>query len=400
MKVLQINATYGYASTGLIVSDIGQAIRDSGHEAFFAYQTTNETVKNGYCVGNKLDWKIHAVLARVFGKQAYYSKGATKRFLKYLDEIKPDVVHLHNLHSNYINLNMLLEYLAVNDIATVITMHDCWYFTGKCFHYIDVGCERFMNGCGNCPKQKAPQVSLFFDRSAEVIKEREKYLSAIPRLKIVGCSHWICNEAKKGILKNCDITAIWNGLNTEIFKPMDKNELKKKYNCENKFVIMGMANKWLLPRNKELLEKTIEKSEKNELLIIVGCNENHIKYLEKFGDKVKAVGFIADRLELAEYYSMADVFVNPTHADTLPTVNMESICCGTPVTTYDVCGSAELILDGCGAVAPEDDVDGMINAFKNVTAKDCASIGENAFDRQTSYNKYVDVYEELLGKDV
>lgn len=400
MKVLQINATYGYASTGLIVKDIGKTVIENGYEAFFAYQSTNEKVDNGYCIGNKLDWKMHALLSRVSGKQSYHSKRATYRFLKYLDEIKPEIVHLHNLHSNYIHLNILLDYLAKKDIATVITMHDCWYFTGKCFHYIDFDCDGFKNGCGNCPKRKISPPSWFFDCSEQIFNDRKKHLLSIPRLKIVGCSNWICNEAKKGFLSDADIVAIWNGLDTEIFKPMDKNEFKKKYNCENKFVIMGMANKWLLPRNKELLEKTIEKSKKNELLVIVGCNENNIKYLEKFGDKVKAVGFIADRLELAEYYSMADVFVNPTHADTLPTVNMESICCGTPVVTYDVCGSTELILDGCGAVVPEDDVDGMIKAFKNITAKDCASIGKNAFDRQTSYNKYIDVYEELLGKDV
>lgn len=400
MKVLQINATYGYLSTGLIVKDIGQVIKDNGDEAFFAYQTTNEKVENGYCVGNKLDWKIHAVLARLLGRQAYHSKGATRNFLKYLDEINPDVVHLHNLHSNYINLNMLLDYLAKKDIATVITMHDCWYFTGKCFHYIDVGCDRFTNGCGNCPKQKAPQSSFFFDRSADVVKDREKYLTAIPRLKIVGCSQWICNEAKKGFLQGADISAVWNGLNTEIFKPRDKAQLKKQNDCENKFVIMGMANKWLLPANKTLLERTLEEIKDNEILMIVGCKDEHKEELKKFGDKVKAIGFITDREKLAEYYSMADVFVNPTHADTLPTVNMESICCGTPVVTYDVCGSSELILDGCGEVVPENDVEGIISAFRKITGEDCAAIGANAFDRKNSYKKYLDIYGDVLRKDV
>lgn len=400
MRVLQINAVYGHLSTGIIMKDIGRTIVEHGHEAFFAYQSTNEDVENGYCIGNKFDWKMHAVLSRLSGKQSYHSKVATYKFLKYIDEIKPDVVHLHNLHSNYTHLNILLDYLAKKDIATVITMHDCWYFTGKCFHYIDYKCDGFKSGCGNCPKKKISPPSWFFDFSKSIFKDRKKYLLAIPRLKIVGCSEWICNEARKGFLRDADLVAIWNGVDTSVFKPHNKNELKKKYQCEDKYVVLGMANKWLLPQNKELLEKTIEQSGENELLVLVGCDKTQLRNLERFGNKVKTVGFIADREELAEYYSMADVFVNPTHADTLPTVNMESICCGTPVVTYDVCGSTELVLEGCGTIVPENDVEGMINAFKNITSTDCALIGSKAFDRQISYNKYVDVYEELLRKEL
>lgn len=400
MKILQINAVYGYLSTGMIVKDIGRIIAEHGHEAFFAYQSTNETVRNGHCIGNLFDWKMHALLSRLSGKQSYHSKIATYKLLKYIDEIKPDVVHLHNLHSNYIHLNILLDYLAKKDIATVITMHDCWYFTGKCFHYIDYGCNGFMNGCGNCPKRKISPPSWFFDFSKSMFKDRKEYLLAIPRLKIVGCSDWICNEAKKGFLHDADIVTIWNGVDTDTFKPYDKNQMKKKYKCAGKYVVMGMANKWFLPQNKELLDKTVEQIGENDLLMIIGCNEVQLKNAEKYGNKVKAVGFIKGRKELAEYYSMADVFVNPTHADTLPTVNMESICCGTPVVTYAVCGSGELVLEGCGTVVPENDVEGMINAFKNITPTDCSSIGAQAFDRQVSYKKYLNVYEELLRKDV
>ena len=400
MKILQINAVYGYLSTGMIVKDIGRIITENGHEAFFAYQSTNETVNNGYCIGNSFDWKMHALLSRLSGKQSYHSKFATYKFLKYIDEIKPDVVHLHNLHSNYIHLNMLLDYLAKKDIATVITMHDCWYFTGKCFHYIDHGCNGFTNGCGNCPKRKTSPPSWFFDFSKTMFKDRKKYLLAIPRLQIVGCSDWICNEAKKGFLRDTNIVPIWNGVDTDTFKPYDKSQMKKKYDCLDKRVVMGMANKWFLPQNKELLEKTVEQIGENDLLMLVGCNEVQFKNAEKYGNKVKTVGFIKGRKELAEYYSMADVFVNPTHADTLPTVNMESICCGTPVVTYAVCGSSELVLEGCGRVVPENDVEGMINAFNNIVPTDCSSIGAKAFDRQVSYEKYLNVYEELFRKDV
>ena len=135
MKILQINATYGYGSTGLIIKDIGDAVTTSGNEALFAYQSGCAPKDISYVVGNLFDWKLHALFCRLFGKQGYYSSFATKRFIKHLDKTRPDILHLHNLHSNFINLNMLLDYLGKKDIPTVITMHDCWYFTGKCFHY-------------------------------------------------------------------------------------------------------------------------------------------------------------------------------------------------------------------------------------------------------------------------
>lgn len=128
MKVLQINAVYGFKSTGIIVKDIENCIEQSGSDAYVAYATSNGMPKRGYKIGNKFDWKIHALYARIFGKQAYASKRATKKLLKWIDSIAPDVVHLHNLHSNYINLNLLCDYLAKNNIKTVVTLHDCWFF--------------------------------------------------------------------------------------------------------------------------------------------------------------------------------------------------------------------------------------------------------------------------------
>lgn len=399
MKVLQINATYGYGSTGLIMRDIGDALNSSGNEAYFAYQSSKAPVENGYRIGNTVDWKAHALLCRVLGKQGYYSKTATRKFLKHLDELAPDVVHLHNLHSNYINLNMLLKHLGEKDIPTVITMHDCWYFTGKCFHYVDAGCDRFIVGCGNCPKRKAPPASLFFDNTAKVFEDRRRYLSNIPRLKIVGCGYWICGEAKKGFMRDFDVVTVRNGVDTDIFKPRDGQVLKKAYGFEGKFVIMGMANKWLLPSNSEVLERTVSSLDGDSRLLLAGCTEAQTEFLKAFGDKVVSVGFVSDRERLAEYYAMSDVFVNVTHADTLPTVNMESICCGTPVVTYDSCGSPELVLDGCGYVVAENDVEEIIKKIELVRREgsvDCAEIGKRSFDKNLCYKGYIDVYREII----
>ena len=399
MKVLQVNATYGYTSTGLIVTDIGNALTKNGEEAFFAYQTCLEHPQNGYLVGNVLDWKAHALLCRAFGKQAYFSVRATKALIKHIRAISPDVVHLHNLHSNYVHLNLLLEYLAKENIATVITMHDCWYFTGKCFHYAEIGCDGFCRGCGNCPKKKAPPQSLFFDTSRKVLKDKQKRLTAIPRLSIVGCSDWICGEAKKSILKDCHITRIYNGVDTSVFKPLERNILKEQYG-ENAFYIMGMANKWLLPANKPLFESALKILNENLKLVLVGCKDDQIQELNKLSPHLIPIGFIKGREELAQYYSSADVFVNATHVDTLPTVNMESICCGTPVITYDSCGSPELILEGCGHVVPKGDAEGLIQKINSVSKIDAQNLNRarKSFDKNNCYLEYLHLYRRLMGE--
>jgi len=396
MKVLQINATYGYSSTGLIVKDIGNMLVEKGEESFYAYQSCNSTPKNGYRVGNKFDWKLHALLCRLSGKQAYYSKLATKKLIKHIEDIKPDIVHLHNLHSNYVHLNLLLQYLVKANIATVITLHDCWYFTGKCFHYADIVCDRFQTGCGNCPKKKAPPKSLFFDPSIKVLKDRYTYLSKIPRLTLVGCSQWICGETKKSYLKDLSIAQIYNGVDVEIFKPYDNTPLRKKYQLEeDTYVVMGMANKWLLPSNKKLLTDIVNILNDKLKLMIVGCKEEQVEQLKGLNEHIIPVGFIKDRVELAKHYSLANVFVNATHVDTLPTVNMESICCGTPVITYDCCGSPELVLDGCGKVVAEHEVAELLLAIKERMGKISKETLEKArvkYDKNESYKKYLQIY--------
>lgn len=398
MKILQINANYGIGSTGLIVKDIGEMITKSGNEAYYAYQKSNSNEDNSFRVGNILDWKIHAVMCRILGGQGYYSRIATHRLIANIVRIKPDVVHLHNLHSNFVNIDILLKFLAKEDIATVITMHDCWYFTGKCFHYIDCNCDKFMVGCGNCPKKSAPPKSYLFDWSKFSLENKKNRLLSIPRLKIVGCSNWICNEAHKSILSNCDIEPVYNGVDVSIFCPTSSS-VRKYHNVGNDFLVMGMANKWLLDENIDMLKKV--SSLENVSLMIVGCTNEQKKIISEIDDRVIKVGFIDSREELAKYYSAADVFVNLTHADTLPTVNMESICCGTPVITYNSCGSPELLNENTGIIVEENDKNSIIKAIKLVSESsfnECRQVGVCRFDKTKCYERYIEIYRDLVEK--
>lgn len=396
MKVLQINAVYGFKSTGIIVKDIENLLINNGHMSYVAYQTAVNPPENSYKIGNTLDYKIHALYSRVFGKQAYASKLATKGLIRYIKRISPDIVHFHNLHSNYINLNMLCDYLAESGKPVVITMHDCWFFTGKCTHYAAVKCDKWQTTCGNCPQNKTEQPSLFFDCTQKVLKDRTEHLNRLHNLTLVGCSNWISGEAKKSLLKNADIKVVYNGVDTNIFTPHE-SDFKKKHNLKNEFIILGMANKWCLEINKTAVQRIIQENT-DAKIVIVGCTDEQ-KDIFKLYENVLCLGYVSDRQELADIYAASDVFVNLTHADTLPTVNMESICCGTPVITYNCCGSPELVDCDSGFVVEEDDFESLLSGIKQIKEAPLrfdVKEKQKKFDKNTCYDRYLDVYNSVL----
>lgn len=396
MKVLQINAVYGFLSTGIIAKDICDMLENNGEQTAVATQKTSINADNVYIVGNKIDWKYHALHSRIFGKQGYASKAATKKLLRWIDKEKPDIVHLHNLHSNYINFNILCDYLAEKNIATVITMHDCWYFTGKCSHFVHTNCDRWQESCGNCSQLKREVPSLFCDATEKTLIDRTEHLLKIKNLTLVGCSKWIAEQAGKSRLKSVRTEVVYNGVDTEVFKPHE-NDFRQKHNIGDKFVILGMANKWTEPVNKKAVDAIIDKNP-DAAIVIVGYKDEQ-KALFEGKDNVITVGFVSDRNELSDIYASADVFVNLTRADTLPTVNMESVCCGTPIVTFDSCGSPELVDDDSGFVVAQDDVDGLIVAINKVKNGECrfdALTKHSKFDKNTCYGRYYDIFKTLV----
>lgn len=393
MRIVQVNAIYGSKSTGTIVREIQSCCEANGIECYVAYSIADrpdKEVPKGYRIGNNLTAKWSALFSRIIGKQAYANRFTTWLFLRWLDNIQPDIVHLHNLHNNYIHLNMLLCYLSKHDIATVITMHDCWYFTGGCMHYASIGCEKWKSGCGQCPKWKQIP-SFFFDQTHSVLKDRVKYLSAIPRLTVVGASEWIANEVKQSLLKDLDIIYIHNGFDLNVFKPTP-SEKRKELGLEGEYVILGPATKWLLPINKPTLEYFISHMESDMVLLLFGCSTKDTSLPKN----VVQIGYTKSPKEMAELYSMADVMVNCSREDTLSSLNLECQACGTPVVTYDATGSKETVDGKCSFAVPTGDVDALWERVVNIKAegKDnyairCFDWAAIHFDKKRNYESYI-----------
>lgn len=398
MKICQINATYGFGSTGAVAKEINGLAKKSGFETISCAQKSNN--KSTYIIGNKLDWKIHGLLTRVFGTQGYFSVIPTLRLIRYLKKEKPDIVHLHNLHSNYINIKLLFKHLAKYNIKTILTLHDCWFFTGKCFHFVDSNCDKWKTCCNKCPQKHHSVNSWFFDRSKKVFNDRKKMYDSIKNLTVVGCSEWITSLAKQSpLFEKANIISIKNGVDTSIFNLKDEN-YRAKLNLENRFVILCFANKLLDRRNQEVKERLIANLKEDERMIVAGCNKEQIDEL-KGNEKVICYKYVDNQQEMSMLFSSVDVFVNLTLADTLPTVNMESICCGTPVITYNSCGSPELIQEGVtGYIVDQSDYKKLIvrtNEIRNrfIHKSECSRIGAEQFNKFKQYKEYIELYNKI-----
>lgn len=417
MKVLQVNAVDNILSTGTIMSDIQDVCTRNGIDCYIAYCSSRRDKKDiylGYHIGTWFDHKMHALLSRIFQKQAYFSTIPTLRFSKYIKQVKPDVVHLHNLHNNYINLNLLLRFLSTQRIPVVITLHDNWFYTGGCTYYPRFGCNKWQtDGCVNCSHLSRLGIMAPTNR---VLKDRSRYLNALYKLVLVGVSDWASSECRRSVIGDNVVRTVRNGVRTDVFLPIDesvRNIIRKRFSLEPKqFVILGPATKWLDSRNNDGLMLFIQQLKSDEVFVIMGCSEIQIQHysLALPQDKVRLLPFIINKVVLSTIYGMADLFVNCTYEDTCSFINIESQACGTPILTFDNTGAAETVDGFCSFRVPTGDYKKMAEVkevVKNQIKDKGRNYFENAcrewvcsrFDMRKNYDQYIQIYKELAGAD-
>ena len=324
MKVLQINAVCGGGSTGRTCRELNDALIMQGHQGLILYGNGSSDCQYAKKVAGKCGVKLHGLLSRLLGKNAAYSPFATRKALHVIREFQPDVVHLHNLHGNYINLKPLLKCLAKQDIPTVITLHDCWFFTGKCTHYTEQGCYKWQTGCHNCPKLKSDIPSFFFDRTKQMLKEKEELFRAIPRLAVIGVSDWITEEGRKSpCFANARIIKrVYNWIDLNVFYPRE-SDFRERYGIsKDKFIILCIGAGWSRNscKTKDLMELA-GKIEEDCQIILAGT----VPFAEELPENIKCIGYIHSTEELAKLYSAADVYVHLSREDTFGKVIAEAM---------------------------------------------------------------------------
>lgn len=394
MKVLQINSIYPVKSTGRIVSQISDIQKNNGIEAFVACGESLVSDKNIFTLGSPLYTKINILKTRLFGKHGFYNKSATKKLLKWIDKVNPDIIHLHNIHGHYINVKLLFKYIKSRKIPVVWTLHDCWAFTGHCAHFDYKGCDGWLKGCGNCPMQKSYPVSLFFDRSKGNYKDKKALFTNVEKMHIVTPSEWLKGLCEKSFLGQYPVTVINNGIDTDIFRPVD-SDIRKELGIEGKFVILGIIVSFYGYKGGEYFLKLSKKLSEDEVIVLAGVEEKP----ENLPENIIILPKVTDDLRLSQIYSMADVFVNPTLQDTFSMVNIEAIACGTPVITFSSGGADEMLSDECGVSVSRGDFEALLRAVKKVkcegmSADACRKQALN-FKKEDCFIKYLDIYKSV-----
>lgn len=395
MKVLQINAVNEISSTGRSSLEIANYLNQHGHEGYIAYSAGTPYHK-GYKIGNKLDTKIHGLLSRILGTQAYFSYFATKRLLKYIDHLKPDIVHLRNLHGNYIHLPLLLNYLAKNDISTVITLHDCWFYTGKCTYYTAIGCNKWQEVCEKCPKLKNDNPSWFFDRTKKMFEDKKRGFSKISHLAVVGVSDWITNEAKKSFLSSAKIiTRIYNWIDLDVFKPAETANLRNKLKLNNKFIIIGVASHWSNAKGLNKFLQLATMINNDTIILLVGSLPKKIK----LPFNIIHINETHSTNELAQYYSMADVYLHLSIEETFGKTIAEALACGTPVVAINSTAIPEIVGQGCGYLVDNNNLNKIHDAIQKIKqmgksyySKNCINHVQMNFNKDTLIKAHLKLY--------
>ena len=405
-KLLKIDTCLGVGSTGRITESIARLAQSQGWECYIVHG--GRYVKRPSCMRD-----IQSVSA--FGEYLHYAEGllfdnhglasrhATRRVVEQIKEIKPDVIHMHCIHGYYLNYKILFEYLQTVNIPIVWTFHDCWAFTGHCAYFDSINCEKWKTGCYDCELKKAYPKSIFLDRSRRNFELKNKlFTSVADRMMIVPVSYWLEDLVKHSFLKDIRVNTIHNGTNIEVFKPRETNSLRSKLNIGGKKVILGVALPWVPRKGMSDMLRLADMLPNNEYqVILVGLNEKQIQDLPK---NVIGVTRTNSAEELAEYYSLATVFVNPTYEDNFPTTNIEALACGTPVITYRTGGSPEAMNDETGRVVAQGDVDGLRDAILDVVRigkqmrGDCRERAVKYYDANIAFNEYINLYESLIKK--
>lgn len=388
-KVLQINATANWGSTGKIAEQINNEVANDGWDCYTAYgRHCNLSKSTLLKVGNKFNVYWHYVLNRVLDNEGLVSCLSTKKLIRNIEEIQPDIIHLHNIHDHWLNYEILFRYLNSTDIPVVWTFHDCWAFTGHCYHFVQVDCMKWKTKCENCVQRHK-----FVDRSTENFLLKKSLFSACKNLSVVACSEWMGNFVKESFLKDKPLHVIHNGIDLNIFKPLPEARIR-----DGKFRLIAVSNVWTRSKGLYDLFKLRDLLSDDYEITIVGLSPDQIS---KLPDGIRGIQRTQDIQELVRLYNEADVLVNPTYADTFPTVNLEALACGTPVITYRTGGSPEAVDARTGVVVDRGEVVSLAEAIKELFAnpllrEDCRARAETYFNKETCFSKYIELYNSLI----
>ena len=360
MKYLFINVVAGTGSTGRIAAEQCRALMAQGHSCTIAYGRAAANCDDipTIRIGTSMDFRIHGVMNRIFDNHGFGSKAATKRFLKQVKELDPDVIWLHNVHGYYIHIGLLFDYLRTCGKQIRWTLHDCWTMTGHCSHFDFIGCQRWKTGCHDCPQKGEYPASLVFDNSRKNFEDKRRLFTGIPNLTIVTVSHWLEKRVKESFLGQYPVEVVYNKINTSIFKPTE-SDFRSRHGLENKKIILGAASVWTKRKGIDdfvALSRMLDDSYK---IVLVGITAEQAATLP---ENILCLPRTNSMEQLAQIYTAADLYVTPSVEETFGMTVGEARCCGTNALVYK--GTAcEEVVNIYGGIAVERGVENLYQAI-------------------------------------
>lgn len=393
-KIVHINATANWGSTGRIAEQLCNIVSLKGWECFIAYgRYSNASRSNLIKVGNRLSVYLHYIENRLLDNEGLASRLVTKRLIRQLKEISPDIIHLHNIHDHWLNYEILFKYLNTTDIPVVWTFHDFWAITGHCAHFISANCEKWQHECGFCPLSQS-----LLDRSRRNFLLKKKLFSANKNLHVVAVSEWVGGLVKKSFLSNKDIRVIPNGINLNVFRPLSKSATDCMY--EGKFIILAVASQWKSGKGLEDYIAMSSLLKDDELIVLVGVDENIKKSLP---DNIIGISRTNRQNELVSLYSRTDVVTSFSSAETFGLTIVEAFACGTPVVAYDNTAQSTLVTEDTGCLVPTGNYAAAYQAIQGIRQKGkvhyseaCIRLIAESYDERLSTEKYMNLYNEIL----
>ncbi len=405
MKIMQINVTANWGSTGRIAEDISRLCMQEGWESYIAYgRYVNPCESHLIRIGNSADFYIH-IIHSLLGRHGLGSRRATKTLIQEIEQIHPDIIHLHNIHGYYLNYPLLFRYLQQTDIPIVWTLHDCWPMTGQCSFFDLIHCDKWQSNCRHCPGgSQYPRT--FIDRSAKNHRlKKELFTSLNKRLTLIPVSQWLEQIIHHSFLKETATQVIHNGIDTDTFRPAETENIRKKLNIGNKFILLGLASIWakrkglndLLKLNKIIDHSVFQ-------LILVGLTDKQIRQLPPDVIGIRRTDSLE---ELVALYSAAGIYLNPTYEDNFPTTNLEALACGIPVCTYRTGGSPEAVDESTGFVIEQGDIESMKQAVltvweqgKDTYREACRRRAVTCFNAKDKFTEYIRLYKDVATSSI
>ena len=400
MRVYQVNCTARF-STGKLAEAIHDELIRQGNQARLAYGNGGEEKENFYHIGSLTVQRLEGKFQQITGAGSVLTLWDTRKLIRDIEAFQPDIIHLHNLHGNYLHLQQFFAYLRKKKIPVVVTLHDCWLLTGGCTYFTQNGCTGWQGTCQSCSHPYSYLLRKLYSLTEKNLSDKKKWLGEIDDLTVVTVSKWLKEVACQSHLRERNIQAIYNGIDTQVFCPKDGSSLKEKYGCQDKVVLLGVASSW--GQRKGLAEwyQLAKQLDSRYAVMLVGLQKHEVS--ADAPANLIALGRTESDSELADYYNMADIFINMSYEETFGLTTAEAMACGTPVIVMDSTANPELVTPDTGIVIPNRETQTLLHAVEAMEAKglhsyasDCVTRAGTCFDKQIMARRYIETYTEIL----